>query len=105
MTWRDSSATLDWTDVARTIREIEKAYSAVCTFTVSQLGEQYAHRFYVEVLVSVPILTGAGQLLSVETYSEWPDGRHETMESLVYSLLLQADYTMARETKQLTLEA
>lgn len=100
---RGNTTGLDWTDVARTMAELEKEHSAVVTFTVSQLGEDLQRRFWIGLVVSTPYLRASGQLLSVETCSEWPNGRHETMEALIYALCLKADKLMTDQLDQMGL--
>lgn len=83
------------------MRVLERTHSAFCTFTVSLMGEQYAHRFYVGVVISTPTFTGPGQLLSVEACSEWPNGDRQTLPALVYALLLKADSAITRSYEQM----
>lgn len=103
MPCHDRSGSLDWTDVAQTMVELETAHNAVCTFTVSVLGREAQHRLWIGVVLSTPVLVSSGQLLSVEISREYPNGDGQSLPALVYQLLLKSDEMLTKQFVQMGL--
>lgn len=96
MKWRGKFPEIDWDTIAEVMKEVESTHSAVVTFTVSLLGEQYQHRFLIHVVISTTKFSDSGQLLCCEVSKEWPNGDHQTMPAQLYELLLKGDVALTR---------
>lgn len=95
--WRASSTGPDWTDIARTLRELERLHNVWCSMRLLNAGLRHSNGLRIVVSAFTNVLGTAEGTGVVSLMEEWPNSKSATLEGTVYRLLLELDARLSAE--------
>jgi hypothetical protein len=92
--WRASSNGPDWTDIARTLREVERLHAVWVSVRILNAGLRNSNGLRIVCSAFTNVLGSQQDTGVVSLMVEWPNLSNATLEGAVYSLLVQLDYKL-----------
>jgi hypothetical protein len=95
--WRASSTGPDWTDIAITLRELEKLHNVWISMRVLNAGLRHSNGLRIVCAAYTNVLVTAGDTGVVLVSREWPNPDNGSMEGTTYRLLHELDSKLSAE--------
>ena len=93
--WRASSTGPDWTDIAMTLRELEKLHQVWISLRVLNGGSRHSNGLRIIAAAFTNVLVVQGETGIVTQVGEWPNKDTASLEGTVYRLLLELDHKLS----------
>ena len=93
--WRASSNGPDWTDLALTLREVEKLHGVWCSLRIVNAGVRNSNGLRIVCSAFTSLLTSSQDTRVVAMTDEWPNGEGLSLEAVAYRLLLDLDFKLS----------
>jgi hypothetical protein len=95
--WRASSTGPDWTDIARTLREVERLHAVWVSLRILNAGLQNSNGLRIVCSAFTNVLGATRDTGVVSLMVEWPNSSNATLEGAAYALLIQLDARLSDE--------
>lgn len=95
--WRASSTGPDWTDISRTLRELERLHGVWVSVRILNAGLRNSNGLRIVVSAFTNVLGATQDTGVVSLMGEWPNSSNATFDGAVYALLLQLDSKLSGE--------
>jgi len=95
--WRASSTGPDWTDIARTLRELERLHTVWISLRILSAGLRNSNGLRIVVSAFTNVLGANQDTGVVSLLVEWPNLSNATLEGAAYSLLIQLDHKLSEK--------
>lgn len=95
--WRASSTGPDWTDIARTLRELERLHTVWVSVRILNAGLRHSNGLRIVCSAFTNVLGTTQDTGVVSLMVEWPNLSNATLEGAVYSLLIQLDHKLSEK--------
>jgi hypothetical protein len=95
--WRASSSGPDWTDISRTLRELERLHEVWVSVRILNGGLHNSNALRIVASAFTNVLGARADTGVVSLMVEWPNASNATLDGAVYALLIQLDAKLSDE--------